>query len=364
MKLRGIHKKESIKVRKEVRSFAIIGFPLAGTIAALWLANESAMASITYDVYDTIGQGNVQGSITTDGTLGVLSTGDITGWDLTLNGVGASFVLNNGNSGVLVSGADLTATASDLIFNYSGTDNGLVAFQTTFYTGDNYWCNATAAGNCYQGATVSPKSIFDTSAQHVPTYGAGTIAIESNITYDPMFPPTTETTEIDGDADDIDTLTDAVAINPSSGKSKGLYHYTYQLGYVGQQTLLLPIIEPGDIENLTTGCGEVGTATLIGGGTSLAQVFGSQFNAVISCQLPFLSETTGTVFDFSFDSVFAPTEVELGLEDAYGSVNLVDPPAPNSIAVPEPSTWALMLIGFGGLGFAAYRRSRPAISLA
>jgi hypothetical protein len=28
-----------------------------------------------------------------------------------------------------------------------------------------------------------------------------------------------------------------------------------------------------------------------------------------------------------------------------------------------PSTWALVLIGFGGLGFAAYRRSRLAISI-
>jgi PEP-CTERM motif len=32
--------------------------------------------------------------------------------------------------------------------------------------------------------------------------------------------------------------------------------------------------------------------------------------------------------------------------------------------VPEPSTWALMFIGFGGLGFAAYRKRRPAISIA
>jgi hypothetical protein len=27
-------------------------------------------------------------------------------------------------------------------------------------------------------------------------------------------------------------------------------------------------------------------------------------------------------------------------------------------AVPEPSTWAMMLIGFAGLGFAGYRRAR------
>src|SRR5580704_6800805 len=33
-------------------------------------------------------------------------------------------------------------------------------------------------------------------------------------------------------------------------------------------------------------------------------------------------------------------------------------------AVPEPATWAMMLLGFAGLGFAGYRKSREAISLA
>jgi PEP-CTERM motif len=28
-------------------------------------------------------------------------------------------------------------------------------------------------------------------------------------------------------------------------------------------------------------------------------------------------------------------------------------------AVPEPSTWAMLLLGFAGVGFAAYRRSKP-----
>jgi PEP-CTERM motif len=35
-----------------------------------------------------------------------------------------------------------------------------------------------------------------------------------------------------------------------------------------------------------------------------------------------------------------------------------------SIATPEPSTWAMMLLGFAGLGFAAYRKARPAVSVA
>jgi outer membrane lipase/esterase len=29
-------------------------------------------------------------------------------------------------------------------------------------------------------------------------------------------------------------------------------------------------------------------------------------------------------------------------------------------AVPEPSTWVLMFVGFAGLGFMAYRRKQPA----
>ena len=34
-------------------------------------------------------------------------------------------------------------------------------------------------------------------------------------------------------------------------------------------------------------------------------------------------------------------------------------------AVPEPSTWAMMLLGFAGIGFMAYRRkSKPALMAA
>ena len=36
----------------------------------------------------------------------------------------------------------------------------------------------------------------------------------------------------------------------------------------------------------------------------------------------------------------------------------------NTITVPEPSTWAMMLLGFAGLGFAGYRRATRASALA
>jgi PEP-CTERM motif len=32
--------------------------------------------------------------------------------------------------------------------------------------------------------------------------------------------------------------------------------------------------------------------------------------------------------------------------------------------VPEPSTWAMMALGFASLGFAAYRKARPVVLVA
>jgi hypothetical protein len=40
-----------------------------------------------------------------------------------------------------------------------------------------------------------------------------------------------------------------------------------------------------------------------------------------------------------------------------GNVTATDP-------VPEPSTWAMMLLGFAGLGFAGYRASRRTAAVA
>jgi hypothetical protein len=60
---------------------------------------------------------------------------------------------------------------------------------------------------------------------------------------------------------------------------------------------------------------------------------------------------TGSTGTFKFALVYGeccglPAELETNL--------------PLTSGVPEPSTWAMMLAGFGGLGFAAFRRSRKA----
>jgi hypothetical protein len=55
------------------------------------------------------------------------------------------------------------------------------------------------------------------------------------------------------------------------------------------------------------------------------------------------------------------TGMEAG--EAYFNIHTVNFPGGEirgflHAAVPEPSTWAMMLLGFAGVGFMAYRRSR------
>jgi hypothetical protein len=50
--------------------------------------------------------------------------------------------------------------------------------------------------------------------------------------------------------------------------------------------------------------------------------------------------------------------------DGFGfTYALVDPPLTAAIA-PEPSTWAMMALGFAGLAFAGYRARRATTSIA
>jgi PEP-CTERM motif len=89
-------------------------------------------ADITYTVNSSVGaSGSVTGSITTDGNTGVLGTADILDWNLVLNdGTNPTFTLNGvANSAEEVVGVDLTATATQLLFDYSGADGGFFLLE-------------------------------------------------------------------------------------------------------------------------------------------------------------------------------------------------------------------------------------------
>ena len=61
-------------------------------------------------------------------------------------------------------------------------------------------------------------------------------------------------------------------------------------------------------------------------------------------------------------AAFGVLQTGLNAGDAYLNIHTTTSPSGEIRgflhAVPEPSTWAMMILGFAGIGFMAYRRSR------
>jgi hypothetical protein len=79
---------------------------------------------ITYDVSDQAGSFSVSGTITTDGTIGALSGGDIIGWSLTIDNGASSTSFVKGFRDAAVEGTALTASASSLLFDFDDQQGG------------------------------------------------------------------------------------------------------------------------------------------------------------------------------------------------------------------------------------------------
>lgn len=143
--------------------------PAAACLFALSSVPASA-AAIIYSVNQPVGAvGLVTGTITTDGSTGVIGAGNITAWNLNVAGNGASTVLNNGNSNVFGSGGALSATLTQLSFNFSDSIPSYLLFQVNYSSGTQYFCAAStpfSSTPCYQGLSAVPVSYNDPSAQY------------------------------------------------------------------------------------------------------------------------------------------------------------------------------------------------------
>jgi hypothetical protein len=90
-------------------------------------------AATTYNVNATGGSATIVGTITTDGTLGVLSIGNLTDWNLVID-FGGGFIapltgpLSGNNSGVVLTGI-LSATSRQLLFDFGNTDPNASEFE-------------------------------------------------------------------------------------------------------------------------------------------------------------------------------------------------------------------------------------------
>jgi hypothetical protein len=120
--------------------FRISRTPLAVLSWVLGVASLGNATNITYNVDQTIGAGGVTGDIVTDGTIGTLAQTDVVDWNLLVNDGTNTFdltgPLSGGNSlfDDFAKAGDLSATANQLTFNFSGVGAGGendVYFMTT-----------------------------------------------------------------------------------------------------------------------------------------------------------------------------------------------------------------------------------------
>jgi len=139
------------------RSLALAGaMALAGSVFAA--------ADTTYTISQLFGGASIGGTITTDGNSGTLSKSDIVSWDLIVTGqTGKTITLDSANSGLGITGNDLSASGTNLLFNFSGNDGGGIGSQLNGWgsSGYYYFCDATSNGACAAGESAVPTNVWD-----------------------------------------------------------------------------------------------------------------------------------------------------------------------------------------------------------
>jgi hypothetical protein len=160
------------------RALSIIALLLA-TIGAPTVLRAT---TITYTVNQTVGTGGVTGTITTDGTIGTLATTNIVDWNLLLNNGTTTFDLFGPLSALqsfpVVSGTDLSATMTQLLFNFSGGDNGYFFFEQQVGSIFTYWCleTSTVCTLAPPGEALAINSFFVNNQQFTALSGQQVIA--------------------------------------------------------------------------------------------------------------------------------------------------------------------------------------------
>jgi len=124
----------------------LAGAALAGAIAIC--AVTPSKADFVYNVNLAVGAGSAIGTITTDCNLCVLSTADITGWNLLLSD-GTNTVTSQTTPGAeQIRGSAFTATPTGLFFNFSTTENPADAIFLGQTAIESFLCFDGASGNC------------------------------------------------------------------------------------------------------------------------------------------------------------------------------------------------------------------------
>lgn len=137
---------------------------LSTVFASFLFCSPAFAASITYTVNENFPTLSAQGTITTDGNLGTLTTADILNYDLTVSSglISASFIQGGSFPPAQVFGSDLTATADGLFYNFSGGPSffGLGIAGNTFLC---FGINGSCGVGSVTGVEIGISGLFANS---------------------------------------------------------------------------------------------------------------------------------------------------------------------------------------------------------
>jgi hypothetical protein len=138
-------------------------FLKATLAAALALAATTQANAITYTSTRTVGTGTANLSITTDDTIGLLSTANITSFTITVANSFGSFTINEDNGEAQIVGSALSATATNLLFDFTGEGGSYALFQApTIGSAQTFYClEVTVCANNPNGETLLPDNNYN-----------------------------------------------------------------------------------------------------------------------------------------------------------------------------------------------------------
>ena len=154
-------------------------------------------------------------------------------------------------------------------------------------------------------------------------------------------------------------------IGPTGGFIGGLY-YSFVTASVSINGVVNGLVSlpfnGGELEGATDvfGAGSIVGASVLGTGTLFeSNVTGTDFAYPLTLTpSPFSYNPTGA----DQTSIYLSDDLGDIIESDISNVSITVAAPPPPVATPEPSTWAMMLIGFAGVGFFSYQRRRVAAS--
>ena len=157
-----------------------------GAAFVLTLLSGLSAHATDYTLDRAVGAGSVSGVLMTDGNLGVLLVGDITNWDIVINDGVSTFELlgplSAGTNSAILYWGGLTATSTDLLFDFSQVGGGLLIQNPYTGSSENWFALDNPSGAI--GGHPSSENLrvgYGTELATLPIDGVASVGTASGV---------------------------------------------------------------------------------------------------------------------------------------------------------------------------------------